>query len=138
MLRGVVTLVYNAPFLYARDTPEWLQQNFWYEYGLPKDVDPNTIGTVFGFLLVFVQSTAYGNFIEGRKQLGGMCNFARELAQTIYASPLKDKQPDTIEKVRPMGFARRLVRSNSRAFTSSLATSLTPTNETRIRLRLSV
>ena len=86
-----MTIVYHADELYTRDTPEWLTQNFWKEYGLPSDVDPSIISTVFFFLLVFVQSTSYGNFIEGRKQLGGMCNHARELSQTIYSFPLKDK-----------------------------------------------
>ena len=49
------------------------------------------------FLLVFKLGQGYGNYLEGRRQLGGICNAFRELAQLIYTCPLKDQYPDTLE-----------------------------------------
>jgi len=81
--------------------------NYWKKNGLPADVKPSVIKTLLGFLLVFKAVQGYGNFNEGRKQLGGICNNARELAQAIYSSPLKDKSPETMERAEVL---RKIIR----------------------------
>lgn len=73
-------------------TGVWLAIWKWPSYTAPEEFSTafSTLGKPLAFLLVFKSGQGYGNYVEGRKQLGGICNNAREMAQYAFTYKLSD------------------------------------------------
>eukprot|EP00621_Florenciella_sp_RCC1693_P015950 CAMPEP_0182543932 /NCGR_PEP_ID=MMETSP1323-20130603/32381_1 /TAXON_ID=236787 /ORGANISM="Florenciella parvula, Strain RCC1693" /LENGTH=341 /DNA_ID=CAMNT_0024754919 /DNA_START=39 /DNA_END=1064 /DNA_ORIENTATION=+ len=70
----------------------WVMIWYWPEFTLPVELKyaHSTIGKPLAFLLVFKSGQGYGNYVEGRKMLGGLCNNCREMAQAVFTYKLSD------------------------------------------------
>lgn len=106
----------------------WMCLKFWPDYTTPKEITTahSMLGKPLAFLLVYKSGQGYGNYVEGRKQLGGLCNNCREMAQYTFTYKLSD-QADMVkvEMLRKvirrklnlmMGFMRQWARESREGF----------------------
>lgn len=74
-------------------TAVWMAIWYWPEFTTPAEISKahTMLGKPLAFLLVYKSGQGYGNYVEGRKQLGGLCNNCREMAQYAFTYKLSDQ-----------------------------------------------